>query len=307
MFLSKEKMNHLVDSCIFEWKKKIGFSTNFRELMNTYVLRHLTKAYTSHSEIDQAPQEEAPSRLSIGQTVLQVFQCITQSLFPGSAGYLVYEVQRLPEIVPALKSVCKKSSYRYLAAAFLILYVIVEQVGIPVGLMVQYILYPYYLIEYGANLAKESFLGAGFEDKVLLKTVIETIVDYGVYSLAIGGIPVVATVWIKKNWSRLVEKISGSRLSSAKLPLLKVSLHEYGPQLARAFELIEKVSIVQNIFAYCGQIVPVGRNNGLQILEGFFQSSLAQRVCGKNLLFWGPFLIKLFVSHGGLLLLTFSH
>ncbi|MFA6262970.1 MAG: AAA family ATPase [Candidatus Babeliales bacterium] len=303
-------MKRIVDFFLSEWKdekynRKPLLLRGARQVGKTHAARNLGKTFKSFVEINLESDEIArkifSQDLDPQRIVFQLSQYLRKDLTPGSSLLFIDEIQALPSAITLLRYFYEIIPEQHVIAAGSLLDFAIEQVGMPVGRVSSFYLYPMTFFEFLVA------LGYGRWAQMILdheqhKEVLESLHDkllnlVGTY-LAIGGMPAAVKAWIETHNPRNVKKVHADLLDSYQqdfnkyatkyqIKYLDALFHHALAQLSNKFiyshvgeyqkrelepalELLKKAGIVHAVMRSAGQGIPIGAQMHLDDFKVIF-------------------------------------
>jgi predicted AAA+ superfamily ATPase len=218
-------MKRFIDHDLAEWsdtdERKPLLLRGARQVGKTFAARQLGKSFASFVEINC---EEMPACRTVFEKdlnptrIIQELSLLTgKKIIPGKTLLFLDEIQDAPQIITALRYFYEKLPELHVIAAGSLLDFALENTGIPVGRVESLYVYPLSWLE---------FLLAQQEDLLyhaILEQDVQTPIGEAIHQkllhllgeyLAIGGMPEVVALWIKKRNPFLCFKTHQSLLST---------------------------------------------------------------------------------------------
>lgn len=294
-----------------------------RQVGKTYAVRRLGSRFKSFVEINFEKLEGAASifenDLSPERLILALSFLVKTPIIPGETLLFFDEVQEAPRAILALRYFYEEMPNLHVIAAGSLLEFAIEKVGVPVGRISMFYMYPLsfmeYLVAQGYQLiAKEIVehsMGAPMEE-VIHQKILTLLGEY----LSIGGMPEAVGRWIETKNPQLalnvLQQIAATyrqdfekyaRKAQVKyLELLYRQIpHLIGKEfsyreihgeyrkreLAPGLELLERANIIHSIRHSSGQGIPIGADVDFETFKVIYLDvGLCQSILGSDVSDW---------------------
>lgn len=317
----------IIDFHLSQWKinpfRKPLLLRGARQVGKTYAIRKLGKQFKSFVEInferlegaaDLFEKDLAPDRLILSLSLLT-----KTSIIPGETLLFFDEVQEAPRAILALRYFYEEMPNLHVIAAGSLLEFAIAKVGVPVGRISMFYMYPLSFLEYliacGHQLIAEEILhhpkGIAMEEVIHIK-ILSLVGEY----LSIGGMPEAIARWTQTKDPRsalnVLQQIAATyrqdfekyaRKSQVKyLELLFRQIpHMVGKdfsyseihgeyrkrELAPALELLERANIIHSIRHTPGQGIPIGSDVDFDTFKIIYLDiGLCQALLGSDISIW---------------------
>lgn len=317
----------IIDYHLDKWKKdpfrKPLLLRGARQVGKTYAIRRLGKEFKYFVEINFEKLEGAISLfekdLSTEKLSLSLSLLTKTPIIPGETLLFFDEVQEAPRAILALRYFYEEMPNLHVIAAGSLLEFAIEKVGIPVGRISMFYMYPLsfleYLVAFEQHLIAKEILnhspGLPFEDAVHFK-ILELVGEY----LSIGGMPEAVARWknSKKPESALkvLQEISTTyrqdfekyarkaqvkylELLFRQIPHLVGKDFSYREihgeyrkrELLPALELLERANIIHVVRHTSGQGIPIGSDVDFDTFKIIYLDiGLCQTILGSDISIW---------------------
>lgn len=219
-------MKRILDFFLHEWKKetfdrKPLLLRGARQVGKTFAARKLGKSFKNFVEVnlesDGAAKRIIEQDLDPKRIVFQLSQYLEKDIIPGSTLLFIDEIQAAPKAITALRYFYEILPELHVIAAGSLLDFAIEQVGMPVGRVSSFYMYPMSFLEFLVALGHAKWAQAILTHD-MHESMLEPIHDkllhlVGMY-LAIGGMPASVNAWVKTQTPRHVKKVHADLLDS---------------------------------------------------------------------------------------------
>lgn len=321
-------MYRFINSYLNQWTTENGrkplILRGARQVGKTFAVRTLGQGFANYVEINCEAQlkdcELIFNKDLNPERILKELSLLTgQSIIPGETLLFLDEIQMIPQAILALRYFYENVPELHVIGAGSLLEFALEQVGMPVGRVDSFYLYPVTWLEF-LLAKKENLLFSEIAQHDLDAPMAEPIHNkllglLGEY-MALGGMPEVLHCWIEENDPQRCFKIQQSLLDSyrqdfekyAKKYQLKYidTLFDQVPrqlgtkfkfsdlpgdyrkrELQPCFDLLVKAGVVHPVYRTSGQGIPLGADADLnQFKVLFLDIGMAQAMLGLDLKSW---------------------
>lgn len=307
-----------------------------RQVGKTFAVRNLGKSFKNYVEINCEELEDACK--SIFEKDLQPERILTElallvgeTITPGKTLLFIDEIQVVPRAILALRYFYEKMSELHVIAAGSLIEFAIEKVGIPVGRIDSFYLYPMTWLEFlsakGEDLLYNAVLEKDLHDpmpEAIHKKLLGLLGEY----FALGGMPKVIVKWVENRDPHLCFKVQRALIDDYKQDFEKYAKRheikyvdilfseipkqlghkfqfkdvpgEYRKrELAPCFDLLIKAGVVHPVYHTSAQGLPLGAQADLNKFKVvFLDIGLAQAILGLDLKEWFLAPGKAFVNQG---------
>lgn len=336
-----ENMNRIIDLHLERWVTMKGrkplLLRGARQVGKTFAARKLSKKFETFIEInfEKSPKFKPifdgdldPKRLT--RILASEFD---KAIIPGKTLIFFDEIQEAPRALIALRYFYEEMPELHILAAGSLLHLAIEQVGVPVGRVSFFHVYPLSWFEFLKALDKtqliERLLNHSITepfDEFLHNSLFESLSEY----MAIGGMPEAVYSWVENKDPKLCQDIHQSIIDTyindfpkyaKKLQIKYVELlfDKLGLQLGQKFtfsriseeyrkrdlfpslELLSKADLAHIIYHTSAQGVPIGSQINLNKFKVIsLDIGLTQSILGTKLSEWFIHPKENFINKGGL-------
>jgi len=334
-------MKRLVDQYLIDWKnspyRKPLLLRGARQVGKTYAVRQLGKTFDNVVEINY---EQHPTLKNVFEKDLDPVRIIRdisleihQPIIPGETLLFFDEIQASPQAITALRYFYEDLPAQHIIAAGSLLDFAIQQVGIPVGRVGSFYMYPMTFLEFLyacnyeliANALLSSSAASPLSDSVHTK-LLELLAEY----LAIGGMPEVVAHWHTTRDPRACFDIHHALLDTYRqdfnkyaknfqIPYLEVLFNAIPKQLGSKFkysavegdyrkrelapclDLLTTAGIIHHATKTAGNAPPIGAEadpSDFKLL--FLDVGLCQALLGLDLKAWFLNPLQAFANKGAL-------
>lgn len=349
-------MKRFIDLHLNEWvtdlDRKPLLLRGARQVGKTFAVRCLGKNFASYVEVNCEEMENACK--AIFEKDLQPKRILTElslllgkQITPGETLLFIDEIQIVPRAILALRYFYEKIPELHVIAAGSLIEFAIEKVGIPVGRIDSFYLYPMNWLEFLFAKGEDLLCGAIFEKDLhdpmpdaIHKKLLGLLGEY----FALGGMPKVVSKWINSGDPYLCFKIQTALIDDYKQDFEKYAKKhevkyvevlfaevprqlghkfqfkdvpgEYRKrELAPCFDLLVKAGVVHPVYHTSAQGLPLGAQADLNKFKAvFFDVGLAQTILGLDLKEWFLDPGNAFVNHGNIVeafvgqeIISYSH
>ncbi len=322
-------MFRFIDLYLLEWvskkpaERKPLLFRGARQVGKTYAARNLGKKFKYYVEVNF---EKTPRLIQIFEKDLdpaRIIQILSAELktpiIPSETLIFLDEIQEAPRALIALRYFFEEMPELHVIAAGSLLNLAIEQVGVPVGRISFFHIYPMswleYLLAMGRDKMVEILLSHGIQnpiDDFLHDSLLELLSEY----IAIGGMPAVVQSWQEKRDLKLCSEIHHSIIQNyrndfpkyarkAQIKYVELIFEQIPLQLGNKFvfrevpgeyrkrellpalELLIKSDLAHAIYHSSGQGLPLGAQidlNKFKVLA--LDIGIAQAMLGLKLTDW---------------------
>lgn len=348
-------MERLIDRDLQQWMlsphRKPLLLRGARQVGKTFAARQLGKSFASYVEINCEEMLDCHSTFKKDlnpQRIIKELSVLTgKKIIPGKTLLFLDEIQIIPEAITALRYFYEKIPEQHVIAAGSLLDFALEGIGIPVGRVESLYIYPLswmeFLLAKNENLCIEMIL-ENTPDTPMAEAIHQKLLQLLGEYFAIGGMPEVVDLWLKKqdpflcfkthktlldNYRQDFEKYAkkhqikyvellfdqvprqlGERFKFSALP------GEYRKrELQPCFNLLTKANILHPIYHTAAHGLPLGAEINLDHFKTIFiDIGLTQSSLGLDLKEWFLNPQQAFINQGAIVeafvgqeLLAYSH
>ncbi len=297
-----------------------------RQVGKTFAVRKLGRQFEHYIEInfEEAPHLkkifEDPQNLDPNRIIRDLSIALGQEIIPGKTLLFFDESQVIPRVIIALRYFYEKMPNLHVIAAGSLLDFAIEKVGVPVGRVEFYNLYPMSFIEFLKAQNLDLLIKAIVEhpdpsvpeSEIVHNTALTKLREY----FAIGGMPEVVRTWAETEDPMLCSKIQHTIIRSYRQDFSKYAkdhqiqyvntifesaLQQLGQkfkfsklpgeyrkrELLPALDLLVKAGIIHKIYQSNGQGIPLGATTDQEHFKIIFLDvGLSQALLDLNLGDW---------------------
>ncbi len=329
----------IIDLHLDRWKsdsfRKPLLLRGARQVGKTYAVRRLGSQFKSFVEINFEKLESAVSifekDLNPERIILALSVLAKTPIVPGETLLFLDEVQQAPRAILALRYFYEEMPHLHVIAAGSLLEFAIEKVGVPVGRICMFYMYPLSFLEYlvatGHHLMAKQILGHSsgvpMEEAIHLK-ILELLGQY----LSIGGMPEAIVRWIqtkdpisalnvlqqiaatyRQDFEKYARKAQVKYLEQlfGQIPHLVGKDFSYREihgeyrkrELAPALELLERANIIHSIRHSSAQGVPIGAHVDFETFKVIYlDGALCQAILGSEVSDWFLRPLEAFTNRG---------
>ena len=329
----------IIDFHLDRWKidpfRKPLLLRGARQVGKTYAVRRLGGQFKSFVEINFEKLEEAASifekDLAPERLILALSLLAKTPIIPGETLLFFDEVQEAPRAILALRYFYEEMPNLHLIAAGSLLEFAIAKVGVPVGRISMFYMYPFSFLEFlvaiGHHLIAKEILdhpiGVPMEEAIHLK-ILDLLGEY----LSIGGMPEAVARWIqtkdpilalnvlqqiaatyRQDFEKYARKAQVKYLEQLfrQIPHLVGKDFSYREihgeyrkrELAPALELIERANIIHSIRHSSGQGIPIGAEVDFDTFKIIYLDiGLCQAILGSDVSDWFLHPLEAFENRG---------
>lgn len=296
-----------------------------RQVGKTFAVRKLGAQFERYVEVNF---EETPSLKKIfddekdldpHRILRDLSFALNVEIVPGNTLLFFDETQVIPRVITALRYFYEKMPKLHVIAAGSLLEFAIEKVGVPVGRVEFYNLYPMSFLEFvkaaGYDLIYDEILNHPIIEKqseVIHEKIIGILREY----LAIGGMPEVVESWITKKDPFACSKVQHNIINSYRqdfgkyaknhqIKYVELIFEEAAKQLGQKFkfsilqgdyrkrelvpalDLLVKAGVIHRIYQSNGQGIPIGATANYDKYKTILLDiGLTQALLGLNLAEW---------------------
>ncbi len=349
-------MERFIDFFLNQWVKdqerKPLLLRGARQVGKTFAIRKLGKHFSSFVEINceelEADCKQIFERDLKPERILQALSLLSgKTIHPGKTLLFLDEIQVVPRAILALRYFYEKIPNLHVIAAGSLLEFALEQVGVPVGRIDSFYLYPLTWLEFlmakGEKLLFNTILEHELQEpmpEVAHHKLLRLLGEY----FALGGMPEVVQNWVQKNDPHLCFKVQQRLLDDYKQDFEKYAkrhqvrylevLFEQIPrqlgekfkfsavpgefrkrELLPCFNLLAKAGVIHPVYHTSARGAPLGAELDLNKFKTLFLDiGLAQSLLGLDLKEWILNPAQAFVNQGKIVesfvgqeILAYSH
>lgn len=296
-----------------------------RQVGKTFAVRKLGSNFEHYIEInfEETPQLRnifnEKENLDPHRIIRDLSLAVNKPIIPGKTLLFFDETQVIPRVILALRYFYEKLPELHVIAAGSLLDFAIEKVGIPVGRVEFYNLYPMSFLEFlkamGEDLVLNTILTHSIQEPmsaVIHEKILVILKEY----LAIGGMPEVVACWMqtkdplacsklhhtilrsyrqdfgkyaKDHQIKYVELIfeSAARQLGERFKFSALAGDYRRRELAPAVDLLSKAGVIHRIYQSSGQGIPIGASaNHEKFKVMMLDIGLTQALLGLNLADW---------------------
>lgn len=322
-----DMFKRIIDFHLDRWKKdpfrKPLLLRGARQIGKTCAVRRLGQQFTSFVEINFERQQAAISLfekdLVPEKLILALSLLVKTSIIPGETLLFFDEVQEAPRAILALRYFYEEMPLLHVIAAGSLLEFAIAKVGVPVGRISMFYMYPFSFLEYlvaiGHRLIAKEILdhpiGIPIEEVIHTK-ILDLLGEY----LSIGGMPEAIVRWtqtknpasslhvlqqIAATYRQDFEKYARKTQIKYLEQLFQQIPHLIGKdfsyreihgeyrkrELAPALELLERANIIHCIRHSSGQGIPIGAEVDFETFKVIYLDiALCQAILGSDISIW---------------------
>jgi predicted AAA+ superfamily ATPase len=329
LFLLKEiaMFKRIIDFHLDRWKtdpyRKPLLLRGARQIGKTYAVRRLGQQFTSFVEINFERQQAAialfekdliPEKLILALSLL-----VNTPIIPGETLLFFDEVQEAPRAILALRYFYEEMPNLHVIAAGSLLEFAIAKVGVPVGRISMFYMYPFSFLEYlvaiGNRLIAKEIIdhpaGVPMEEVIHTK-ILDLLGEY----LSIGGMPEAIVRWTqtqsppialqvlqqiaatyRQDFEKYAKKTQVKYLEQLfqQIPHLVGKDFSYREihgeyrkrELAPALELLERANIIHCIRHSSGQGIPIGAEVDFETFKVIYLDiALCQAILKSDISVW---------------------
>jgi uncharacterized protein len=329
LFLPQESamFKRLIDFHLSRWKtdpfRKPLLLRGARQVGKTYAVRRLGKQFKSFVEINFERLEGAATLfekdLAPDRLILALSLLTKTPIIPGETLLFFDEVQEAPRVILALRYFYEEMPNLHVIAAGSLLEFAIAKVGVPVGRISMFYMYPLSFLEYlvaiGHHLIAKEILyhssGVPMEETIHTK-ILDLVGEY----LSIGGMPEAVARWtqtkdpasalnvlqqIAATYRQDFEKYARKTQVKYLEQLFRQIPHLVGKdfsyreihgeyrkrELSPAIELLERANIIHSIRHASGQGIPIGSDVNFEIFKVIYLDiGLCQAILESDISIW---------------------
>ncbi len=317
----------IIDFHLDQWKKdkfrKPLLLRGARQVGKTYAVRRLGQQFKSFVEVNFERLEGARSifekDLIPEKIILSLSLLLKTPIVPGETLLFFDEVQETPRAILALRYFYEEMPGLHVIAAGSLLEFAVAKVGVPVGRISMFYMYPLSFVEYlvatGNDLIAKEILnhhvGIPIEE-VIHKKILDILGEY----LSIGGMPEAVMRWTqtqdptsalqvlqqiaatyRQDFEKYARKAQVKYLEQLfrQIPYIVGKEFSYREihteyrkrELAPALELLERANIIHSIRHCSGQGIPIGTGTDFNTFKVIYLDiGLCQAILGSDISIW---------------------
>jgi predicted AAA+ superfamily ATPase len=321
-------MYRFIDLYLKQWvtdpSRKPLLLRGARQVGKTFAVRALGKTFTKFVEINCEELEHDcelvfAKDLNPERIIKELSLVAGQTIVPGETLLFLDEIQVIPRVILALRYLYEKMPELHVIAAGSLLEFSLESIGVPVGRIDSFYMYPMTWLEF--LMAKKEKL---LFDEIMSQELDEPISEVAHNKLlgllgeyfALGGMPEIVQAWIERNDPHLCFKMQQSLLDQYRQDFEKYAkkhqvkyveiLFEQVPRqlgqkfkfssipgefrkrdLRPCFELLVKANVIHPVYHTSAQGLPLGADADLDKFKVLFLDiGLAQGMMGLDLKEW---------------------
>lgn len=349
-------MQRFIDLFLNQWvtesERKPLLLRGARQVGKTFSVRKLGEKFSSFVEIN-CEEFEGDAKLIFEKDLnpLRILKELSllagKSIIPGKTLLFLDEIQTVPQVILSLRYFYEKIPNLHIIAAGSLLEFALESVGVPVGRIDSFYMYPLTWLEFLLAKGEKNLFEAILDHdlntampEVVHKKLLGILGEY----FALGGMPAVVKNWVEKADAFLCFKIQQRLLDDHRQDFEKYSkkhqikyvevLFEQIPrqltqkfkfslipgdyrkrELIPCFNLLVKAGIIHPVHHTSAQGLPLGAELDLNKFKALFLDiGMAQALLGLDLKEWFLNPIQAFINHGALVesfvgqeILAYSH
>ncbi len=317
----------IIDFHLDRWKgdryRKPLLLRGARQVGKTYAVRRLGAQFKSYVEINFEQLKGAASifekDLVPDRLILALSLLVKTPIIPGETLLFFDEVQEAPLVILALRYFYEEMPNLHVIAAGSLLEFAIAKVGVPVGRISMFYMYPFSFLEYlvaiGHRLIAKEILdhpiGTPMEPAIHTK-ILDLVGEY----LSIGGMPEAVARWVqtkdlasalnvlqqiaatyRQDFEKYARKAQVQYLEQLfrQIPHLISKEFSYREihgeyrkrELAPALELLERANIIHSIRHSSGQGIPIGAEVDFETFKVIYLDiGLCQAILGSDVSVW---------------------
>lgn len=332
-------MKRFIDQELISWKndssRKPLLVRGARQIGKTYAIRELGKTYDNFVEINFESQRKLHKIFEEDLDPIRIVRDLSLSLekqiIPGKTLLFFDEIQAVPLALTSLRYFYEEMPSLHVIAAGSLLDFTIQQVGIPVGRVMSYYMYPLSFIEFlwainheqlAQEIMKQDPKGRWSE------TIHTTCLKYLGEYLAIGGMPGAVKKWVETQNALECFKIHNTLIDTYRqdfdkyaknfqvkylntlfdnIPLSVGRKFKYAAipgeyrkrELSPALDLLVTAGIIHQVFNSAAQGIPLGAQaNPEDFKVIFLDVALSQTILGLKLGEWITNPLEQFINKG---------
>ena len=331
-------MKRIIDSFLLEWKdrrnRKPLLLRGARQVGKTYSMRQLGETFPVFIEINleanMAAREIIEKDMDPARIIQQLSELLQIDIIPGKTLLFFDEIQVSPQTITALRYFFEQVPDLHVAAAGSLLDFAIDQVGIPVGRVSSFYMYPLSFLEFIAALGHNKWvkliMDYGLDEPLNEPTHKKLLSLIGEY-IAIGGMPEAINEWIDTKKSRAAKIVHsdlvfnyqqdfGKYAKKHQIKYLNLLFEKAADQIGNKFmfsrvgeykkrelepalELLEKAGLLHKIICSSGQGVPLGAQAKLNDFKVIFLDiALTQALLKLDIVSWLLHPNRMFINSG---------
>jgi predicted AAA+ superfamily ATPase len=335
-------MKRIIDSYLLAWKqdphRQPLLLRGARQVGKTFAVRELGKTYPDFVEINLESMRRAHAVFDKDFDPVTMLSdlavIIKKSIDPSKTLLFIDEIQAKPEALTALRYFYEQMPELHIIAAGSLLDFTIKEVGIPVGRVQSFYMYPLSFIEFLAALAEYQIIDAILTHDVALgissvvhARALELIGQY----LALGGMPGVLQRWQETRDVASCSLVQATIIDSYRQDFGKYARQEQikyvenifqaAPQqlggkfkyssvdgeyrrreLAPALDLLATAGVLHKVYHSAGQGIPLGSQiDGKDYKTILLDVGISQALLGLDLAEWFVTLEQAFINKGPLM------
>ncbi len=316
-------MKRLIDKELKDWKESSGRKSlilrGARQVGKTYAVRQLGQTYVDFYEINLAKRRELHSIFERNLDPVRILRDLSVDrgapIRPGETLLFFDEIQACPQALLTLRYFYEEMHELHIIGAGSLLEFAIEDIGLPVGRVQTFTLFPMSFAEFLYAKGQTLLLEAICEQAVLSKVAHDNAIRFLSEYFVIGGLPEIVANWVSKEEplevkDKLITIVNAYRqdfekyakktqLKYLNLLLQHIPLHigkkfkfqgigEYRKrELAPCLELMEKAHVIHMIDHTSGQGIPLGAQADLERYKViFFDVAITQQLLGLDIKGW---------------------
>lgn len=334
-------MKRIIDYHLLEWKsrhnRKPLLLRGARQVGKTHAVRELGKTFKHfvevNLELDQVAKDIIERDMDPHRIVRQLFEHKQKQIIPGSTLLFFDEIQNSSTTITTLRYFYELMPELHVIAAGSLLDFAIEQVGVPVGRVSTFYMYPMsfleFLVAHGYGGWAKLIIERAVSDEPLSEPHHQKLLDMVGEYLAIGGMPEAVNEWVSKSKSRTAKVVHtellfnyeqdfGKYAKRHQIKYLGLIFNKTGEQLGGKFmfsrvgeykkreldeplELLQRAGLLYKIMASSGQGIPVGAHikaNDFKVI--FLDVGLTQALLKLDITPWFAAPLTAFVNKGAL-------
>lgn len=334
-------MRRLIDPYLLDWKKsdqrKPLLIRGARQIGKTYAVRKLGESFEDFVEINFELAPDAAllfeKDLYPERIVRELSLLVGRPIIPGKTLLFLDEIQAAPRVFSALRYFYELLPSLHVIAAGSLLDFTTEEVGIPVGRVMSFYMYPMSLLEFLHALDQELLVQeilAHTPDVPLSDPIHRKLLFFTGEYLAVGGMPEIV-----KCWQETKDLFACSRLQQTLIDTYRQDFNKYAKkfqikylnllfdfvpvrmgkkfkfseaggdyqkrELSPCLDLLSTAGITTKVFWSAGNGIPLGSQIDLQDFKVLFLDiALCQVILGLDLGAWIINPLEQFINKGEL-------
>ncbi|MBL8027102.1 MAG: ATP-binding protein [Fibrobacteres bacterium] len=320
-------MRRHIFSSLLSWKndpdRKPLLIRGARQVGKTFIIRELSRTFNHNIEINFDLQPELKSLFEKDLDVNRICKDLTllyqQQIIPGKTLIFFDEIQEAPRAIAALRYFYEIMPDLHVIAAGSLLEFAIEEIGIPVGRVTSFYMYPLSFMEFLAAQNEGGLVRAIVEHNVnepFPQAVHSKLITMLGRYFVVGGMPEAVKSWVEKTDASKITAIHNSLIQSFRqdftkygkkhqIKYLDLIFNAIPPalgerfryhtvpggfrkrELSVAFDMLVKAGIADKITQAGGRGIPIGADADPEHFKGLFLDlGLAQNMLQVDIAEW---------------------